>query len=463
MAVDIVVKNGKVVTTEGVSQAAIAITGEKIVAIGAFEALPPARKIIDANSNFVIPGLVDAHMHLNYPFSADMGPNLRTETQAAAAGGCTTVINVLAEHGSGSIVEASRKYVQTYEANGYVDLSLNTLVGNMAQIKEMRAALEHGISSFKFLLPYKGRVAVHSLNLPEIDDGLLYRAFDQIGKLAQEGFNTFARVHAEGAEVHLAIMDSYREQGKEPATYSEIRPSFIELEAMQRVITFARATHCPIYIVHMTIKEGPAEILKARLEGLDIMAETCPQYLVLNTDNTDKLKSKTNPPIRQKEDNEALWHAIKEGIISVIGTDHSPISKAVRGTEFWEAPCGTAEVETWLPIMLSEGVHKRGLPLEKVVELCCYNPAKKYGLTPRKGMLATGSDADLVIVDLNKKAKVNGQNLFTQAADNSCYEGWEFQGWPVLTMVRGSVVMENGKITGKPGSGKFIPAKVKLG
>jgi dihydroorotase-like cyclic amidohydrolase len=208
----------------------------------------------------------------------------------------------------------------------------------------------------------------------------------------------------------------------------------------------------------VTIKEGPGIIAKARLEGVDIVAETCPHYLVLNTDNTDRILSKTNPPIRHKDDNETLWSAVKDGVIDVVATDHGAVPRTHK-TDFWTA-LGMGGVETWLPIMLSEGVNKGRITLERLVQVCCYNPARKYGLTPRKGMISVGSDADLVIVDLNKKRKVSAKSFYSKG-DFSCYEGWDLQGWPILTMMRGKVVMEDGKVVGRPGFGRFIPAKIR--
>lgn len=392
-----------------------------------------------------------------YPPTDDWAGNLQSETKAAAAGGVTTLVSCLYP-GTGSIIELAQKVLSAYESSGYVDLALNSSIFSMAHIKEMRDALEYGLSSFKFMVPYRGREAI--AGMPGIDDGILYMGFEQIGKLVKEGYKTFARIHAESIEVFFAIEDRAKAEGYEPSTYVEVRPNFIELEALQRCIAFAKVTECPLFVVHMSIKEGPEAVAKAKLEGVDIVAEACPQYLVQNTENTDKMLSKVNPPIRRKEDNEALWKGIQDRIITVMGTDHAPVNKAEKGTDFWRATVGQAGLETWMPIMLSEGVNKRRITLEKLVELCCYNPAEKYGLTPEKGNIAVGADADLVIVDLDKKAKVNAKNLYTRAG-YSCYEGWELQGWPILTIVRGKVIMEDGKITGDAGFGKYLPAKVK--
>jgi dihydropyrimidinase len=456
MKMETAIINGMVVTNTGIFPANIGIYDGKIAEISTSENRPEAATIIDAKGNFIIPGLVDAHVHYLLPPTDNWEKRFESETKSAAASGITTGIHCVMEHKTGSIVEACKKIKASFEASGYIDLALNAAVFNLEHIKEMRAALEYGLSSFKFLLPYKGKETL--FDLPGIDDGLVYLGFEQIKKLVDEGYKTFARVHAETVEICFRLEDRYQEQNKIPMTHSEVRPAFLEEEGLSKTVIWAKATGCPIYIVHLTIKEGIRILEMAKLEGVDVAIETCPQYLLLNTDNTDKVISKVNPPIRQKEDNEALWKALQNGIINYVATDHGSEIKANK-TDFWRA-LGLPGIETLLPLMLSEGVNKGRITLERLVEVCCYNPAKKYGLVPRKGMISVGSDADIVIVDLTKKQKVDAKKFYGRA-DFSCYEGWELQGWPILTMVRGKVVMEDGKILGKPGFGRFIAAKVK--
>lgn len=459
MEVDTVIRNGKVVTTEGIFAAGIAVQGGKIAVIAAGEHLPPSKEVIDAQGNFILPGLVDGHTHLLHRHSVEeWAENLQTETRAAAAGGCTTVIHCLAQHGAGRILDAFEKVKGAFEENGYIDLGLNAAIFTLEQVREMRPALEKGISSFKFLIPYKGRDAVG--DRPGIDDGLLYIGFEEIGRLVRKGYKTFARVHTETVEIFWALEDRCKEQGIDPVTYTQVRPPVLEAESLQRCIAFAKATGCPLFVLHQSIKEGPAIAGRAKLEGVDIVVETCPQYLVLNTENTDRMLSKVNPPVRLKEDNEALWQAVRDGGVDFVATDHAEVTRAKRGNDFWRAPVGLAQLETWLPIMLSAGVNAGRITLERLVQVCCHNPAKKYGLAPQKGMIAPGSDADLVIVDLKKQVKVRSEDLYTNQ-DYSTYEGWELQGWPVLTMLRGKIIMKNGRVTGQPGFGRYIPAGIK--
>lgn len=460
MDFDVVIRNAKIVNTEGITCGDIYIKGEKVAAIT--ESGGPqyrAKNEIDVQGQYVLPGLIDGHMHIAWPGGTDWALSMNKDTAAAAAGGVTTVIHCLFEHASGSIVEGLGKFVEVYEANAYVDLGINAAVFTLDQIAEMEDALENGVSSFKFLFPYRGREALPPL--PGIDDGILYLGFEQIGKLVRKGYNTFARIHPESIEVFFRLEDRFKAMGAEPGSYTEARPNFLEVEAIQRCAVFARETGCPLFVVHMTIKEGPALIKRYQAEGLDIVAETCPQYLVLNVDNADKRLSKVNPPIRHKEDNESLWQGICNGAIDYMGTDHAPTPISMKkGDLFRDCLVGMGAVQTWLPIMLSEGVNKGRISLERLVAVTSYNVAKKYGLLPNKGRIAVGADADLVVVDLSKVKKVKVEDLYDQAGF-SCYDGWELKGWPVMTMVRGSIVAQDGKVTGASGFGRFVPARMK--
>jgi dihydroorotase-like cyclic amidohydrolase len=205
----------------------------------------------------------------------------------------------------------------------------------------------------------------------------------------------------------------------------------------------------------MTIKEGVDLINKARAKGVNVVTETCVQYLTLNTDNVDRVLSKINPPIREPEDNNTLWQALRDGAIDVVATDHAPVPKALK-TNLWDATPGIPCAEMFLPIMLSEGVNKGKISLEKLVEVCCYRPARQFGLTPRKGTLSIGSDADLVLIDLDKEAEVPQKPVYSNT-DYSVFAGRKLKGWPILTMLRGRIVVQDGNVMEATGDGKYIP------
>ena len=231
---------------------------------------------------------------------------------------------------------------------------------------------------------------------------------------------------------------------------------------MYRCLFLAKVSKCPLYIVHITIKEGADIINKAKAEGINVIAETCPQYLTHNSEEPVPVIKENptfavvNPPLRGKEDNERLWQAIKDGVIDCIGSDQAVATKKLKGNDMWKAPMGLGNItQMILPVMLSEGVNKNRISLEKVVEVCCQNPAKVFGLYPRKGTISANSDADLVIVDLNKKVKFTPQ-MSPSLCDWSIYDGWEFKGWPVCTILRGKVIAEEGKIVVQPGNGRYL-------
>jgi len=455
LSVDTVIKKCKVVSPGGVLDAGLAIDKGKIVAISRDQNLPPAERVIDAMGNYAIPGLVDAHMHLEYPPGVPLEANIKAETQACAAGGCTTAIHLLAP--ADDISESAKEFVESYEKYAYIDLALSARIYTTENIKQIQRAAEYGIHGFKLLLPYKGSEAVWKGRVGGIDDGIVYLTFAEVGRLAKQGYKVFTRVHCENVEVFLKIKEKFQEEGIEPSSWNEVRPRFCEEEAMRKCAFLADITGCPLYVVHMTIREGVNLVARARADGINIVAETCPQYLVLNTNNVDKVLSKVNPPIREAEDNDKLWEGIRLGIISVVGTDHAAVPREVK-TNLWDAIVGIPGEETWLPVMLSEGVNKGKVSLEKVVEVCCYNPARVFGLAPHKGAITVGADADIVLIDREKEAIVP-ENPPYSGSDFSPWAGWRLKGWPVLTMLRGKVIAEEGRVIGESGYGRYISAE----
>ncbi len=459
MSVDTAIINSKVVTSQGIFSAGIAIDGEKIVVIARDDDLPQANTVIDAEGNYVLPGLVDAHCHFGRRADVTLATSIKTETQAYAFGGVTTALQM--QVGPESLANGAKDFIAVWEENAYIDLGLTTEIISKHNIGEIRGLADDlGIVGCKLQPCYKG-VEPHPgpAGIPAIDEGIIYSTLEEVGKLVQEGYKVHCRVHCEFIDIYLNLKEKAIEQGVEPHSWHEIRPSFIEEETMQRFMYLANLVGCPLYIVHMTIKEGVDIISKARGESINVMAETCPQYLVLNVDNTDRVLSKVNPPLRTKEDNQRLWEGIRDGVISVVGTDHSMVRRRDK-LDLWTAAPGIASAESWLSIMLSEGVNKGRISLEKLVEVCCSNPAKIYGLFPKKGVIAVGSDADLTLVDLNKHVVVSEKPRYS-TADFSLYTGFKLQGWPVLTMLRGNVIMEQGKVIGKSGLGRYMPGKTK--
>ena len=455
MQVDTIIKNCKIVRHDGILDAGLAIERGKIVALAKESELPDAKTIIDGKGNFVIPGIVDAHVHLQYPPGIDPESNIRAETRACAAGGCTTLIHLLAP--ADNIKDQAKEFVGLYEKNAYVDLALSARIYTRENISQISEIYDYGINSVKLLLPYKGSEAVWKGRSGGIDDGIVYLTFKEVARLARQGRDIFVRVHCENVEIFLGIKNEFLEQGLEPGSWNEVRTRVCEQESMQKCLYLAEITGCPIYVVHMTIKEGLQLLTKAKAQGVNVMTETCVQYLTQNTDNVDPILSKVNPPIRESEDNEKLWEALRNGSIDVVATDHAPVPKSMK-QNFWNATPGMPGSETFLPLMLSEGVNKGRISLERLVDVCCYSPARKFGLAPRKGVLDIGSDADLVLIDLEKE-DIALENPMYSNSDFSTVAGKKIKGWPTLTMLRGKIVVKDQKVTGESGYGRYVPGQ----
>jgi dihydropyrimidinase len=453
MSVDTLITNCHIVNHDGILDAGVAINKGKVVAIAKDQNLPVAQNTIDGKGNYLIPGVVDAHVHLEYPPGVDAKTNVTRETQACAVAGCTTIVHLLAP--ADDILEKAKEFIGFYEKHAFVDLALSARIYNRDNIKQIRNLYDYGIINYKLLLPYKGSEAVWKGRVGGIDDGIIYLTFKEVSRLAKEGGKAFVRVHCENAEIFFQIKEAFLDDGVEPSSWNEVRPRVCEAEAMRKCLYLAEVTQCPIYIVHMTIKEGVALIKKARSEGINVTAETCVQYLTLNTDNVDRVLSKINPPLRKPEDNDSLWDALKDGIIDIVATDHAPVPKNQK-KDLWHATPGIPFAETFLPMMLSEGVNQNRISLERLVEVCCYQPAKQFGLTPDKGTISIGSDADLVLIDLEQEAVVPQKPKYSNS-DYSLIAGRKIKGWPTLTLLRGHIIAQDGKVKEKSGGGKYVP------
>jgi len=316
-----------------------------------------------------------------------------------------------------------------------------------------------GITSFKFNMGYKGPHA-DLLGITATDDGAVIRGFRSISQMAPPAR---ALVHAENIDIALALGKELQEQGrKDFFVWNESRPNFVEAECMRRAIYLAKVTQCPLYIVHITIGEGVSLLAEAQKDGVDVIGETCPQYLTHSSEDPVSLLVENpplgcvNPPLRDRASNKKLWEGIRQGTIKTIGSDLAPTTLEAKGNNIWEAPMGLGNnSELILPVMLSEGVNQGRITLEKVVEICSCNPAKVFGLFPKKGNVSVGADADIVIVDLEKKVTVSPIILHS-LCDWTIYDGWEFTGWPVYTLLGGTIIVQDGKPLETNRGGKYI-------
>jgi dihydropyrimidinase len=286
----------------------------------------------------------------------------------------------------------------------------------------------------------------------DVDDAFLYDSFSQLAKIPGGTIT----VHCENMEILNMLSKPLKEQGREDlAAWSEARPDFTEAESIRRILYLAEITACPAYIVHVSSKAGLKEILCHKERGgSPIYAETCIHYLTHTKNSSAGILAKVNPPLREQEDIDFLWKSIADGDIDTVGTDHCLLRKSQK-KDLWSAVPGFPGVTMLLPVLLSEGVNKGRITLEKVAEVASYNTAKIFGLYPTKGTIAVGSDADFAVVDLDLEKTVTTE-LLQSAADFSIYEGWTVKGWPVMTILRGEVIMEDGKVMDKKGYGKYL-------
>ena len=448
--VDLVIKNARIVRSRDICTGGIAVDDGKIVAICKDSLLPSADSIIDASGRAVLPGAIDAHVHVYIP--GQLSETFETGTKAAAVGGVTTIIEMPSlDELLTTTVKNFEKKKAIGEKEACVDFALHA-----GEIQEKKDFLEiedlvcAGAVGFKITMG-GGSSTVKN-------DGIMFESFKRISEA-----KSVAIVHAENHQLYEFLRDKAVQKGEnDPIAYSFSRPNIVEAEAISRAILFAKFAGNKLHVAHMTTKEGVELVRNAKDNWQPVTAEVTPQALLLNKKNYEKCKHYLimNPPVREKEDNLALWKALNDGTVDCIVTDHCAYSKEEKNVglkNIWDTPPGIPGLETIMGLLISEGVNKNRIELKRLVQLCCENPARIFGLYPRKGVIQVGSDADFMIIDL-KKEEVIQSDKFQCIGECTPFEGWRIKGKPILTVVRGQIVADNGNIIGKPGYGKFIPS-----
>ncbi len=455
MLVECLVKNAKIVSPEGIRPGHIAVDQGKISGIFNGPSLPRAGETIDAGEKYVIPGVVDPHLHYGVYHSCEDEVG---DLQCAAYGGTTTACSFVglgATAEKGTYQGAFERWKEVWQDSAVIDTIFHGGMCSEKNIEEVVTnAQRYGITSYKFLMTCKGEEA-KIVGGDTCDDGFLYAGFQSIARL---GDNGLAMCHAENIDVISRVLPAVKATGRQDsAAWAEARPGWAETLDVIRAISISRITGCPLYLVHIHYPASLEVIARAQADGVNVVAETCPQYLVLNSDApVPGPLGKVNPPLRDKESNDALWEAVNEGTISFVGSDHCSTTKDMA-TDLWTAPPGSPGAESLLPIMLSEGVNKRRITMERLVEVLCANNARVFGIYPRKGTLEIGSDADLVIIDMDKEVKLSAATQHYRLSDYTPFEGLAVRGWPELTMVRGKVIVKEGEMLASAGWGKYIP------
>jgi dihydroorotase (multifunctional complex type) len=420
-----------------------------------------AKRTLDVSGLLVLPGVLDVHLHLGH--GKDIArprekADAATETAAAAVGGVTTFIPYLmATKPFEEIFEDVRAVT---EAGARIDFGYHFIISTEQQLAGVPAyASKYGAPSFKIFMNNRGGEGKR-LGLPDIDDGFLFR-------LCQLSARSGGMVcpHPENIEVawqlRKTVMEADPDGAGGLASWNATRPPFVEADAVQRAGLLARNTGSPLYIVHTSSAQALDAARIAREMGTQIYIETCPHYLTHDIGWTGKEIGKINPPLREASDREALWQGIGSGLVDTVATDHVHRDASSKEGGIWAASPGCPGLETLLPIMLSEGHHKRGIPIRRLVELLSERPARIMGLGDRKGMIAPGYDADLAIVDLNATTKVSNADVVSSAG-YSIYDGWPLKGKVVHTLVRGEPVFENGALVDAAvGRGRYLHRRLQ--
>jgi dihydropyrimidinase len=415
-----------------------------------FEGAPPsghgADEEIDADGRPLLPGLIDPHVQL-YPLPD--WAQYETEGGSAALGGVTTIIKMHRDL-HGFTQETVDEEIAGAERRGYVDFAFHLALMSDAQVASVAEYAEaFRLSSFKLFMAYKGAEG-EPIGVQGLDDGALLDAFRAIA--AAGGV---ALVHCENQELAARALRNLGEQpGNDLAAFEASRPWLAEAEAIGRAIELAGVAGCPLYVVHVTSRQGLDVIARAKAAGHAVHAETEPHYLTETVDSPAGLLAKVMPPIRRAEDNERLWRGIEEGLVETIGSDHVMAVRERKQGSLWNAQLGFAGVGSILPVLLSAGVHGRGLDLSRIAAITSTNAARIFGLE-RKGALLPGRDADFVVVDLERERTVSAEILGSRS-DFSIYEGRRLRGWPALTVRRGEVLARDGELVASPGGGRYI-------
>jgi dihydropyrimidinase len=442
---DILIKGGRVVRGSSVSLEDIAIKGEAIAKLAPDLDPGGAGRVIDASGKLVFPGIIDVHTHPVYV--DDVGGTSLT----AAFGGITTVIHYAYARPGMKLTETVQRFKDEGQGKSLLDFALHGGIFDASnQVKEIPDAMKMGVSSFKFFMTYAKLKWM-------TDDYYLASAMDL---LSQNG--GLAMVHAESGLAIDYLEDKYLKSGaSQKDVFLKTRPAALEAEATFRAICIAEVMGCPIYIAHVSGARGIPPIRRAREEGGKVYAETCPQYLAL-TDDEVRSKgplAKIGPPLRTREDNIALWQAVKDGVIDVIASDHAPKEKKTDD-DFFDAPFGSPSSETLLTVSYDEGVNMGRVDLCRLVRVLAENPAQIFGLFPKKGAIQEGSDADLVLFDPDCSFVISQETQHSNAP-YTLYEGRTCLGAPVMSMQRGRVLIENNELRIEPGEARFLPTSIR--
>ena len=447
------IKNGTVVTANDTLKADVLIEDERVTAIGTGLGAQ-AERVIDARDRYVMPGAVDVHTHMELPFGGTFASDdFATGTAAAAWGGTTTIVDFAVQTFGQSLHQGIEQWHKKAEGKAYIDYGFHVIVREVNEgiLKEMDQLVQEGVPSFKLFMAYPGVFM--------LDDASIFRA---MSRTAENG--GLIMMHAENGGAIDVLVQRYLAEGKgDPINHGLTRPSSMEGEATGRAIALARLADVAVYIVHLSSKDALDAVRAARDDGAPAFAETCPQYLYLSLEDLGRpgfegAKYVCSPPLRPKSHQADLWKGLLQDDLQLVATDHCPFhfkQKEMGRGDFSKIPNGLPGVEDRFTLIFHGGVHSGRISLNRFVELVATAPAKMFGLFPRKGTIAPGSDADIVIFNPNVERTLSAKTHHMNV-DYSCYEGMKVRGLPEIVMQRGTVLVENGAFKGKKGAGQFL-------
>jgi dihydropyrimidinase len=455
MRFDTIIKNGTIVTATDTTRADVGINSGTISALAAQLLAENATQVIDAANHLVFPGGIDVHTHLDMPFGGTTSADdFQNGTIAAAFGGTTTLIDFAIQYKGQTLRHAFDTWMKKAHDKATIDFAFHCIITDLgsAQLEEMGQLIREGVTSFKLFMAYPGVFM--------LDDATIFRAMSQAAK-----HSGLICMHAEnGGAIDVIVQQALADGKRAPKYHALTRPTTAEAEATSRAIALAEMAGAPVYIVHLSCNDALEKVREARDRGLPVYAETCPQYLYLSLENMDApgfegAKYVFTPPLREKWHQEKLWQGLAHDHLQVVSTDHCPFcfkeQKELGKDDFTKIPNGGPGIEHRLSLIYTGGVHGKRFSANRFVEVVSTTPAKLFGLFPRKGTIAVGSDADLVIFDPNEQQVISAKTHHMRV-DYSMFEGIQITGVPKTVLSRGKAVIDSGKFVGRPGSGQFL-------
>jgi dihydropyrimidinase len=463
MRFDTLIRGGTIVTATDTYVSDVGIVGGKISAIGLNLPMEGAGKVIEARGMLVMPGGIDVHTHLDMPFGGTTSADdFESGTVAAAYGGTTSLIDFAIQYKGQTLRHAFDTWMKKADGKAVIDYSFHCIITDIAgaQLDEMKAFVRDGVPTFKLFMAYPGVFM--------LDDASIFKA---MGVAADCG--GMICMHAEnGGAIDVIVQRALAEGKRAPKYHALTRPVTAEAEATSRAIALAEMAGTPVYIVHLSCNEALEKVREARDRGLRVYAETCPQYLYLSLENMDGpgfdgAKYVFTPPLREKWHQEKLWQGLAKDDLQVVSTDHCPFcmkeQKELGKDDFTKIPNGGPGIEHRVSLVYSGGVHGGKFSPNRFVQLVSTAPAKLFGLYPRKGTVAVGSDADLIVFEANEEQTISVKTHHMRV-DYSMFEGTRVKGVPKTVLSRGRVIVEGGRFVGKVGAGEFLkrenPARV---